>query len=91
MKYNFIKFSFTRMCQSNTMRVQSNYNIQKYNTLTNSVLIPNCLKKSRMIKRHFSTFSNPSPKPPPEDPKKIAILMLIIPAVSSYILKKRYA
>lgn len=91
MKYNFIRFSNTRMCQSNTMRIQSNYNMEKYNTLINSVSIPDNLRNSRVIKRYFSTFSQPKPPQPPHDPKKIVILMFIIPAVSNYILKKRYA
>jgi hypothetical protein len=81
------------MYQPNIMRIQSNYNIQKYNiSKNNTVLIPNYMKKPQIIiKRHFSTFSQPDPpRPPPQDPKNILLFMMIIPAVSNYIFKKRF-
>jgi len=81
------------MYKPNIMRVQSNYNIQKYNiSKNNTVLIPNYMKTPQIIKRHFSTFSQPQPpRPPPQDPKNILIFMMILPVVSNYIFKKRYA
>jgi hypothetical protein len=87
-----MKYNYSRMYQPNIMRVQSNYNIQKYNIFkNNSVLIPNYLKNPQIItKRHFSTFTQPKPPRPPHEPNHIILFMMVLPAVSNYVYKKRF-
>jgi hypothetical protein len=85
-----MRFNYTRIYSPKVIRVQSNYNIQKYNIRNNTILMPNYMKKTTIIiKRHFSTFSQPRPPNPPQDPKNIILFMMILPAISNYIFKKR--